>query len=634
MIITSTPFTTTPTASDTHAMSDWQVATDANFSNIVFESLADETNLTSIEVTGLQVNQTYFARVRYYGAELGVSQWSYTPNAVGFTTRSQIIQTPNITSPADGADVEVPITFTTDAFVVDPSGYSTHESTDWQIADDIGFTNIINESLDDATNLTSYTVNSLPGATTLYIRVRYKDNFNKYSEYSNIISFNTVAEFIGDEIFASVTSGSGIGSFTSVAKSNSGLITSVGFSSNGYSSPNGANRGGMICNHDENGLLLQSVIFDSKRFQFNKIVRISETQSLVVGEINSVSTGSGDSRGYVAVINNSDLTVVAQRVIQHAVSSSKVLLYGAMVHSNGDFYVIGSIASAPDGQGNTDAFIARLNSSLSIQSSISIGTVENDMLYAPEIVERGDGYIVTGGATLADTTRYQSFVTAVSPDLQTFNSKFYSTGASDYSQVESVVCDDTETFVTIKSYVTDNFETILVLDNNLDIIRQQSLSTSESNNMIPAMIIEDVDYLYLNMFYIHTNGSEGKSEVLKINKTSLAIEEGFNVSTPSGLIYSYAITNVGDSSYVICGRGANEAYIIRFINEPDSVNRGALTDYPSVVISNHTHANIVRTFSSAVSSLTSVSLNMQDVAVPGNLVTINNVYAESNYSTI
>lgn len=70
----------------THQSSDWQVATDAAFTNIVSQSVADTTNKTSwtIPVT-LSLNTVYYARVRYTGSNSNPSSWS---TAITFTTRA------------------------------------------------------------------------------------------------------------------------------------------------------------------------------------------------------------------------------------------------------------------------------------------------------------------------------------------------------------------------------------------------------------------------------------------------------------------------------------------------------------------------------------------------------------------
>lgn len=63
---------------DTHQNSTWQVSTLSDFSNIVFQTTDDAVNLTTWTVTGLNPATTYFVRVRYRGAILGLSEWSAT----------------------------------------------------------------------------------------------------------------------------------------------------------------------------------------------------------------------------------------------------------------------------------------------------------------------------------------------------------------------------------------------------------------------------------------------------------------------------------------------------------------------------------------------------------------------------
>lgn len=63
---------------DTHVSSDWQISTTPNGGNVVWDSIADTTNKTSIVVSSsiLVENATYYLRVRYTGAIYGTSEWS------------------------------------------------------------------------------------------------------------------------------------------------------------------------------------------------------------------------------------------------------------------------------------------------------------------------------------------------------------------------------------------------------------------------------------------------------------------------------------------------------------------------------------------------------------------------------
>ena len=75
-------------ASDTHAASDWQIATDAAFTNIVASVTASATNLTSWTASGLTANTTYYVRCRHKGTALGYGAWSAT---VSFITKSSFL---------------------------------------------------------------------------------------------------------------------------------------------------------------------------------------------------------------------------------------------------------------------------------------------------------------------------------------------------------------------------------------------------------------------------------------------------------------------------------------------------------------------------------------------------------------
>ncbi|MAX51270.1 MAG: hypothetical protein CMH22_05330 [Methylophaga sp.] len=166
----SSNFTTTPAGFDTHTATDWQVATDITFSNVIAESLNDTTNLLQWSVDAdLQPNTTYYARVRYYGNTLTVSSWSQTAS---FETAERPA-TPTITSPSNGEiNVGETPTITTSNFSSPIS--ETHQATDWEIrlaSND----SLVWSSMNNTSNLTSITVPSgqLAESTEYRIRVRH-----------------------------------------------------------------------------------------------------------------------------------------------------------------------------------------------------------------------------------------------------------------------------------------------------------------------------------------------------------------------------------------------------------------------------------------------------------------------------
>ncbi len=204
---------------DSHAMSDWQIATDSQFNSIVASSMEDDLNLTSMSVnssnfffqnslagqTSLAANTTYYARVRYRDDEGGSSNYSDT---VSFTTGTNVSPNkPSITSPSNGStNISINPQITSSSFS-DPDD-TIHSASSWQIYDNqnIASNNLVWAATDDPTNLTNITVNSstgtfqntLSGRTKLlpgiayYIRVIHSDASSADSEASNTINFQTI----------------------------------------------------------------------------------------------------------------------------------------------------------------------------------------------------------------------------------------------------------------------------------------------------------------------------------------------------------------------------------------------------------------------------------------------------------
>ena len=109
-------------------------------------------------------------------------------------TPEPYINTPSITSPTEGAtDTNINIAVTSSAFSVANGGSDTHTSSDWQFASDSGFSNIVEQSLADTTNKTSYTSSSLSASTEYWVRVRHTGSTYGDSSWSTSVSFTTAA---------------------------------------------------------------------------------------------------------------------------------------------------------------------------------------------------------------------------------------------------------------------------------------------------------------------------------------------------------------------------------------------------------------------------------------------------------
>lgn len=175
--------------SSTHAMSDWQIATDVGFTNVTFQSLNDAVNKTAWTPTGLVDGTSYFARVRFKGSNGNWSNYSITKL---FSIAVPTPVTPSIVYPAANAiDILMAFSVTTSSFTALADG-SSHASTDWQMATDSGFTNIVKTSLIDTVNKVSWSVTGLTNNTNYYVRARHRSSSGKASVYSAVQHFTTV----------------------------------------------------------------------------------------------------------------------------------------------------------------------------------------------------------------------------------------------------------------------------------------------------------------------------------------------------------------------------------------------------------------------------------------------------------
>ena len=119
VVYTASAFSTLKVG-DTHANSDWEVASDSGFVTIVASSYADATNKTSWTASGLSVSTTYHMRVRYRSSTGKVSPWS---SVVSVTTKSSFV-----------ASDEKQKLVANDGATNDNFGYSVSLSSDGNIA--------------------------------------------------------------------------------------------------------------------------------------------------------------------------------------------------------------------------------------------------------------------------------------------------------------------------------------------------------------------------------------------------------------------------------------------------------------------------------------------------------------------
>lgn len=204
--------------SDTHQASQWQVATDSGFSNVVWDSGTDTTNKTSTTVntsngtfagvlsglTKLAMNTTYYVRVRYQDNN---DAWSDYSTGVSFVTWVSPTLPTNADPANDATAVERNPTLQSSAFA-SPDGGVTHKSSQWQIFTDAACTAKVWDSGVTTSNKVSVLVNAsngtfsgtLSGETKLndltqyYWKVRHQDSNDDWTAYSTATNFTTVPQ--------------------------------------------------------------------------------------------------------------------------------------------------------------------------------------------------------------------------------------------------------------------------------------------------------------------------------------------------------------------------------------------------------------------------------------------------------
>lgn len=197
--LTSSTFSVSEGIIDTHASTDWEVASDVDFNDIVF-SAYNSANLTSISTTGLQASTEYFVRVRYRSTKF-ISLYSAI---VSYTTVDKSIETPVVTLTDGTTDVQGSFAVTSSAFTV-INGTDTHVSSTWEIKTSDGLTTIWS-SIADTSNLTSITVPNgyVQVGTSYLMNVTY--NGAELVSSAGSTAFTTAASFTAAPILTGVSS--------------------------------------------------------------------------------------------------------------------------------------------------------------------------------------------------------------------------------------------------------------------------------------------------------------------------------------------------------------------------------------------------------------------------------------------
>ena len=184
----------------THVSSTWQVAFSPTFgsssstppgatgttssqitntSGLVYQSLNDINNKTSLTIGNgiLEEGRTYYVRVRYQYVDLQNVDWySEYSEPIYFNTIDVPgeIQCPFISSITESAIYDR-MDVVSSTFVATQGTGQTHTYSDWEVATDAGFTNVVIVATDDSVNKTTFPIptDSIRPSTNYYVRTRY-----------------------------------------------------------------------------------------------------------------------------------------------------------------------------------------------------------------------------------------------------------------------------------------------------------------------------------------------------------------------------------------------------------------------------------------------------------------------------
>lgn len=153
---------------------------------------------TTYDVAAISGSLTRVKDIITYTAPNNIMPGGFTVNGKAFapTIRAAGPATPSVTSPVNNASgVATNYTLTSSAFAA-VSEVSNHQASDWQIATDPGFTNVVKSAVDDTVNKVSWPVTALATNGSFYARVRHKSTAGSVSEWSKTSVFTTSASFV------------------------------------------------------------------------------------------------------------------------------------------------------------------------------------------------------------------------------------------------------------------------------------------------------------------------------------------------------------------------------------------------------------------------------------------------------
>ena len=232
----------------------FQIDNNSDFSSPVYDAVTETGGATAIINAvdeSIPTSTTLYIRARYRDTAGQFSQWSSTNS---FTSRSSFafVANPTITDPTAGESfTPSQDVFNSSAFTVTGGSGYAHTSTSWQVASDIGFTNVITQLIENTSNKTSWDGNGGTGTLgvqqSYYVRVKYHQATLGETDWSSPVLF-TVPEPRGESIYST----EGTFFWTAPTGVNSVSVVTVGGGGCGYNGGDVPGGGGGGCGWKNN----------------------------------------------------------------------------------------------------------------------------------------------------------------------------------------------------------------------------------------------------------------------------------------------------------------------------------------------------------------------------------------------
>jgi lipopolysaccharide export system protein LptA len=309
-----------------------------------------------------------------------------------------VLETPSIMYPTAGLTIN-DFTFTATSSPFSSSSGSLHVSSDWQVATDSAFSNIVFQSLNDTTNKTSIQI-TVPSENTYYIRVRYKDSYNKYSQWSSAVSFY-INVIPNSEFQILIASDKAANDYFGWSVSISENVAIVGASA---ANPGGTTDAGKayIFRYNGTSWVQEAILASSDKAvddNFGNSVSISGNVA-IVGAPYADPGGTEDAgKAYIFRYNGTSWIQEAILIASDKAASDQ---FGYSVSISGDVAIVG--ANLADTGGTTDAgkaYIFRYNGTSWVQEAILTASDKAAGDYFGNSVSIS-GNVAIVGATYAD----------------------------------------------------------------------------------------------------------------------------------------------------------------------------------------------------------------------------------------